>query len=431
MNSTQLSPAERLALLSLAFAYALRMLGLYLVLPVLSPYVAGLPHGASLWVGMAVGAYGLAQAIFQVPFGWLSDHYGRRQAILAGTGLFILGCLLGAVGRTAPVIVLARFLQGMGAIASVVVAMVADLARPAVRQRAMSTLGVVIGLSFAVGLMGGPAIAAHFGVPALFQIGAGLGVVSALGILFFVPEPPRVGGARPTLRQSLATLRDPRLLKVNVAMLSLHLALTGLFVILPLRVDTLLPRADAWQVYAPAIAAGLAALLITAELVDRRHLDRQALAAGAVLLVAGSVLLKFGFATRGGLTLGALVYVLGFAVIEPILPALVTHYSAPEVRGMAAGAFSMSQFAGAALGGLGGAWFVARRPDDLFWMMAALGGVILLVAWRLPNPRAPQSGGASGRGLDSVVDPAGPSAPAPPPDAAPVPEPLGAGDARR
>lgn len=415
MSSTQLSPAERLALLSLAFAYALRMLGLYLVLPVLSPYVAGMPHGASFWVGMAVGAYGLAQAIFQVPFGWLSDHYGRRQAILAGTGLFILGCLLGAVARTAPLIVLARFLQGMGAIASVVVAMVADLARPAVRQRAMSTLGVVIGLSFAVGLMGGPVLAAHLGVPALFQIGAGLGVVSALGILFFVPEPARESSARPTLRQSLATLRDPRLLKVNVAMLALHLALTGLFVILPLRVDALLPRADAWKVYAPAIGAGLVALLLTAELVDRRHLDRQALGVGAVLLVAGSLLLKVGFGTLPGITLGALVYVLGFAIIEPILPALVTHYSAPEVRGMAAGAFSMSQFGGAALGGLGGAWFVARRPDDLFLLMAALGGLILVMAWRLPDPRAGQPAAPTGRGLDSIVDPAGPREPVPRP----------------
>lgn len=387
MTPTRFSGRERLALLSLAFAYALRMLGLYLVLPVLSPYAAALPGGGSFWVGMAVGAYGLAQALFQMPFGWLSDHYGRRRALLAGTALFVAGSLLGAVARTAPLLVLARFLQGMGAIASVVVAMVADLARPEVRQRAMAQLGVVIGLSFAIGLIGGPILAAGIGVPGLFLAAAGLGVVSFAAVRLLVPPSAVQRESRPTLRQSLGTLRDHRLLRVNLSMLGLHLGLTALFVVLPLQVDRLLPRADAWQVYLPAIAGGLLALFVTAELVDRRHLDRQALGAGAILFIAGSLLLRTGFETVAGIRLGAVVLIVGFAVIEPILPALVTHYSPPAVRGMAAGAFSMSQFGGAALGGLAGAWFVARRPDDLFVATAIIGGLILAAAATLPDPR--------------------------------------------
>lgn len=387
MTSTFLSGRERLALLSLAFAYALRMLGLYLVLPVLSPYAAALPQGGSLWVGMAVGAYGLAQALFQMPFGWLSDHYGRRRAILAGTALFTLGSLIGAAARTAPVLVLARFLQGTGAIASVVVAMVADLARPEFRQRAMALLGVVIGVSFGLGLLSGPILAAGIGIPGLFLAAAGLGVLSFVAIRFLVPAAPVQTEVRPTLRQSFGTLHDSRLLRVNLAMLVLHLGLTALFVVLPLQIDRLLPRAAAWQVYAPAIGGGLVALLLTAELVDRRHLDRQALGVGAVCFAAGAVLLRIGFETPGGLRLGALILVLGFAIIEPILPALVTHYSPSSVRGTAAGAFSMSQFGGAALGGLVGAWYVARRPDDLFLLLAGLGLFILAVASSLPDPR--------------------------------------------
>lgn len=389
MALTRFSGRERLALLSLAFAYALRMLGLYLVLPILSPHAASLPQGGSFWVGMAVGAYGLAQALFQLPFGWLSDHFGRRRAILAGTALFILGSLLGGVARTAPLLVLARFLQGMGAIASVVVAMVADMARPEVRQRAMAQLGVVIGASFGVGLLSGPILASGVGVAGLFFTAAGLGVLSFAAIVLLVPPAPPRAEVRPTLRQSLGTLHDSRLLRVNLAMLLLHLGLTALFVVLPLQVDRILPRADAWHVYAPAIGGGILALFLTAELVDRRHLDRQALGFGALLFAAGGVLLRTGFDTPGGLRLGALILVLGFAIIEPILPALVTHYSPPAVRGMAAGAFSMSQFGGAALGGLAGAWYLARRSDDLFFLLIGFGVTILAVALTLPDPRRP------------------------------------------
>jgi MFS family permease len=388
MFSRQFRGADRLALLSLSGAYALRMLGLYLVLPVLSPYAAGLPGGATFWVGMAVGSYAFAQTAFQIPFGWLSDQWGRRRTIVVGLLLFAAGSVVAAEATTAPLLVLGRVLQGVGAISSVVVALVGDIARPEIRQRAMSTLGVVIGVAFGIGLTVGPWLAVQLSVPGVFRLCAILAVLSAAAVLLFVPS--RNAGEhhpRPTFRETLGVFRDPSLLRINMAMLALHLGLTALFVVLPIQVERLVPREEMWRVLAPAIVVGLALLGLTAELVDRHHAEKPALLAGGVLLAAGALLLRSGWDTIGGMTLGLVVFVAGFAVVEPILPSLVTHYAAPNVRGTAAGAFSMSQFFGGGVGGLAGAFFLARREVDLFWLAAALGAVIALLALGLRPAR--------------------------------------------
>jgi MFS family permease len=374
-------------LLSLAFAYGLRMLGLYLVLPILSPYAASLPGGATFWVGMAVGSYGFAQTAFQVPFGAVSDHFGRRRTIVAGLVLFVAGSLVAAVAKTAPALVLGRTLQGAGAISSAVMALVGDLARPEYRQRAMSLLGIAIGITFALGLTVGPILAVRLSVPGLFYLCAIMGALSAVAILVFVPSgrdaphPPRA-----TFRQTIGVLHDLTLARVNLAVWALHLGLTALFVVLPIQIETLVPREEMGRVLAPAIGIGVVVLAATAFLVDRFRAERTFLVIGAVLLVAGSLVLRGGYDRLGGLTLGLVIVVMGIAVLEPILPSLVTLYAGREVRGLAAGTYSMSQFFGAGLGGLSGAYFLARIPADIAWLVAGTGVVIALAAIGLPSP---------------------------------------------
>jgi MFS family permease len=385
----KMSAIERRAILSLSGAYSLRMLGLYLALPILSPYAAALPGGsATFWVGMAVGVYGIGQAIFQMPFGILSDHVGRRPTILLGLALFGVGSLVGAWAQSAPVLVLGRFLQGTGAISSVVVAAVADLSREQVRQRAMTMLGVIIGVSFGVGMVGGPMLAAHMGVPGLFYLSAGLAVAAIVTTFFMVPEPPAsTHVSRPTFRQTISVFRDMTLLRINVAMIALHIGITAVFVVLPLQVAHFVPQAELWKIYAPVIGVGLVGMVLTAEFVDRFRINKEALMAGAACLFAGNLLIRAGFNSQGGLTLGLIIFVLGFAIVEPLLPALVTQYASATVRGTAAGAFNMSQFTGAGLGGMVGAYFLSRNPSSLFWLLAGLAAVILLMAASLTNPR--------------------------------------------
>ncbi|HEX7878870.1 MAG TPA: MFS transporter [Candidatus Eisenbacteria bacterium] len=384
-------------LLSLAFAYGLRMLGLYLVLPILSPYAASLPGGATFWVGMAVGSYGFAQTAFQVPFGAFSDHYGRRRTIVGGLLLFVVGSLVAAMAKTAPLLVLGRTLQGAGAISSAVMALVGDLARPEYRQRAMSLLGIVIGVTFGLGLTLGPILAVKLSVPGLFYICAVMGALSAVAILVFVPSgrdaphPPR-----PTFRQTIGVLHDLTLARVNLAVFALHLGLTALFVVLPIQIETLIPREQMWRVLAPAIVVGVAALAATAFLVDRFRAERLFLVIGALLLVVGSLILRGGYERLGGITFGLIVVVTGIAVLEPILPSLVTLYAGREVRGLAAGTYSMCQFFGAGLGGLTGAYFLARIPADIGWLVAAAGVVIALASIGLPPPHPGEHAGHRG-----------------------------------
>ncbi len=378
-------------ILSLAFAYGLRMLGLYLVLPILSPYTASLPGGATFWVGMAVGSYGFAQTAFQVPFGAISDHFGRRRTIVAGLVLFVLGSLVAAVAKSAPILVLGRVLQGSGAISSAVMALVGDLAPPAIRQRAMSILGITIGLTFGIGLTLGPILAVRLSVPGLFYLCALMGVLSAVAVLIFVPSgrdgshPPRA-----TFRQTIGVLQDLSLLRVNLAVMALHLGLTALFVVLPLQIETLMPREAMWRVIGPAIGIGLVVLVATALVVDRFHAERVALLVGAGLFVLGAVLLRTGFDRIGGLTLGLIVVVAGIAVLEPILPSLVTLYAGTEVRGLASGTYSMCQFFGAGVGGLAGAYYLARQPVDIVYLVGALGLVIAGAAIGLPPLHGPK-----------------------------------------
>lgn len=378
-------------ILSLAFAYGLRMLGLYLVLPILSPYTASLPGGATFWVGMAVGSYGFAQTAFQVPFGAISDHFGRRRTIVAGLVLFVLGSLVAAVAKSAPILVLGRVLQGSGAISSAVMALVGDLAPPAIRQRAMSILGITIGLTFGIGLTLGPILAVRLSVPGLFYLCALMGVLSAMAVLIFVPSgrdgshPPRA-----TFRQTIGVLQDLSLLRVNLAVMALHLGLTALFVVLPLQIETLMPREAMGRVIGPAIGIGLVVLVATAIVVDRFHVERAALLVGAGLFVLGAVLLRTGFDRIGGLTLGLTVVVAGIAVLEPILPSLVTLYAGTEVRGLASGTYSMCQFFGAGVGGLAGAFYLARQPVDIVYLVGALGLVIAGAAIGLPPPHGPR-----------------------------------------
>jgi MFS family permease len=347
--------------------YALRMLGLYMALPVMSTWAATLPGATPFLVGMAIGAYGLTQAVFQVPAGWLGDVLGRRFVIIASLLVFALGCAVVATGDTIAHVVAGRLLQGVGAMASTLIALIGDSTRPEVRTRAMALMGAVLGGAFAGGFLIGPLVAHRWGVPWVFGLASALTLVGLL--LFEVAVPARLlphvvwrrakgaTGPRPRTTSSwswaeareLVTHRSLLVLDLGIGVL--HAAVTGLFVVLPFYLQKFLGPLELWRVYAPALIAGVTAMFVSSHFADRPSRQRILLPLAGAILTSGLVILAFAHGTLIGTGVGLAVFVVGFAMVEPLLASLVTHVVHPGTRGTAAGVFNMVQFGGAFLGG--------------------------------------------------------------------------------
>jgi MFS family permease len=385
--------AERRAAAALGGIYALRMLGIFLVLPVLALAARDLTGATPVLIGVAVGIYGLTQAGLQVPFGFASDRLGRKPVIAFGLLLFIAGSALAAVADSIAWLVLGRALQGAGAIAAALMALAADLTRDAVRTRVMAVIGVSIGAAFSGALVLGPLLHAGTGLAGLFWIAAGLGV-AALVLLYTVVPTPRarvaaggVGGGRERLRAVLAN-RD--LLRLDAGIFVLHLIMTATFVAAPLSLDAAgLPDVSHWRVYLPVFLAsvvGMAPLVLAAERFDR---TKTVFLIAVALVAAAHGVLGVASADVVGAALGLAVFFTGFNVLEATLPALVSKSAPAADKGAAMGVYSACQFLGAFVGGLGGGWldrlggpalvFAGLATVAVLWLLASFG-------MRVPRP---------------------------------------------
>ena len=386
-SKRQLLPTERRAVAGLAGILSLRMLGFYAVLPILSVYAATLPGAKAVWIGLTVGAYGLTQAIFQIPMGYLSDRYGRRRAIVVGLLIFALGSIVAGLARDVPLLIVGRTLQGAGAGASVIIALTADLTRPKARTRAMAILGMAIGLSFGVGFVIGPPVAARFGVPMLFYLTGALSLLAALYVSVFLPRTETEAGSdRMSMQDVLQVLARRELVLLNLGVLSVHLSLTCLFVVLPIEIEHYIERSALWTIYLPVIAAGLVLMYFAARRADHPGWARPILWTGASLLAVSCLYLAFAPTGLRSIIIGLFGFTCGVALAEPILPALLTRFSPPEIRGTAAGVFNVHQFGGGFLGGLLGGASLAVSLKWLFVLLAAELLLWTILARRLPNP---------------------------------------------
>jgi MFS family permease len=366
-------PGESRLLFGTSAIYALRMLGVYLAFPVLSRYAKDLPGSTELLVGLSLGAYGLTQALFQIPMGILGDRAGRGRSLALGLVVFAAGSGICAMARTAPLLVLGRLVQGAGAMASTMIALLGDRAREEVRTRAMAAMGVFIGGAFAFGLIFGASLEARFGMPALFGLSA---VASLLGLAAL---PWALGARTPvaehhegtvSLPKVLAVLARPGLLALDAGILLLHSGLTALFVVLPLRLHAVLSPAQQGLLYAPVLALGFGAMWVSAHIAETPRGLRIVLAAGSFFVATGLVSLAYAHSVRA-LALSLALYVVGFASLEPSLAAGVTRHAEPGMRGTAAGVFNMVQFLGVFLGGLAAGAALGHRETALFISIAA------------------------------------------------------------
>lgn len=354
----KLSSLELRASLSLAGIFALRLFGLFMIYPVFEVYARGLPDATPARVGLALGIYGLAQALFQMPLGIASDRLGRKRVIAAGLVVFALGSVMAGLAHSVAGIALGRFLQGVGAVGSAVLALAADLSREEQRTKVMAVIGVTIGLSFGAALVAGPVLNAWFGVPGMFWLTAVLAGVAILVLYAAVPDPT----ASPVHAETEAVpvllkrvLRDPGLLRLDIGILLQHAVLTATFLGVPLSLQQAGIAADgSWKLYLGVLTASV---LLMGPMIRFAGKGRMRLLMPASVTAMG--LAQLGLMVHGSLWLAAAALTLFFAAfnfLEAALPALITQRAPGQARGTAMGVYSSAQFLGIFLGGVLGGW---------------------------------------------------------------------------
>ncbi|QIK39239.1 MFS transporter [Caldichromatium japonicum] len=384
-------PAERRAVIGLAAIFSTRMLGLFMVLPVLAVYAYELPGATPFLVGLAVGAYGLTQAIFQIPLGFLSDRVGRKPVIYGGLGLFVLGGAVAALAIDVYWVILGRTLQGSGAIAAAIIALTVDLTREEVRTKGMAAIGISVAFSFALALVIGPMLSGWLGMQGLFWLTALLGLTGILILATLVPNPKfstTHREAEPAPDQLSGVIGDPILRRLDLAVFLLHLIMVSLFVVLPLSLrEAGLDTGAHWQVYLPAVLIAIPAMLPFILLAERRGQTREVLVGS----VAALLLAMLGFYSFNhspwlmGLMLAVMFTV--FNLLEAILPALVSKAAAAGAKGTAMGVFSTAQFIGAFCGGmLGGLAHEHFGANAVYLVGAGIALVWLGLATTMPLP---------------------------------------------
>lgn len=384
--STALLAGEKRAAWSLSLIYMVRMLGLFIILPVFSLFGEHYSHSTPFLIGFAIGVYGLLQASLQIPFGMLSDRIGRKRVITIGLVLMAAGSVLAAMSDSIYGVILGRALQGTGAIAAALMALAADLTRDEQRTKVMASLGASIGFAFILSLIVGPFLIGWFSIDGLFWITAGSAVLGIVILHTVVPEPGQcqysadTGANLPTMKKLFS---NRQLQRLNVSIFMLHLLITAVFFVVPLQLrDAGISDDRHWLVYLPAVIVSIGVmvpLIIWGE--------RKALRSVLLLCVGGLVITQMLFAGPSAMGLGQNFILIFLAItcffsfmntLEALLPSLVSRIAPAAAKGSAMGIYSSSQFFGAFVGGAGAGWlYGAVGPSGVFAAM----GVCCVIWW--------------------------------------------------
>ncbi|TNC79561.1 MAG: MFS transporter [Oleiphilus sp.] len=388
---------EKRAVLSLAFLYSSRMLGLFMVLPVFIIYGQDLEGANEMLIGLAIGAYGLSQAIFQVPFGALSDRLGRKPLILAGLILFFCGSVLAASSTSIEGVIVGRFLQGAGAIASVLMALLSDLTSEESRTKAMAMIGMSIGVSFSLALILGPVVAEWQGLSGIFWLTAGLALVGMAWLFSFVPSPVQHFRNRDTrlFRDQLGEVAgNTELLRLDFGIFALHLCLTAMFVAVPFSLvqEANLPASEHWLVYLTVMVLSFFAMVPLIIIGEKRRQMKTVFVFAITLLGAASLSVQWSQSHFGLFWLSLFFFFMAFNLLEASLPSLVSKLSPAGSKGTAMGVYSTAQFLGAFVGGVSGGWLLGQWGLEAVYVFVATVCLLwLLVALFMRNPN-PETG---------------------------------------
>ncbi|WP_205975617.1 MFS transporter [Paraburkholderia sp. Tr-20389] len=385
-TSSRMSAPELRATVSLAAIFALRMLGLFMIMPVFSIYAKTIPGGDNvLLVGIALGAYGVTQSLLYIFYGWISDKVGRKPVIATGLLIFALGSFVAAFAHDMTWIIVGRVIQGMGAVSSAVIAFIADLTAEEHRTKAMAMVGGSIGVSFAVAIVGAPIVFHWLGMSGLFAL-VGIFSILAIGVvLWIVPDAPKPVHVPAPFHE---VLHNKELLRLNFGVLVLHATQTALFLVVPRILEAGgLPVASHWKIYLPVM--GLAFVMMVPAIIaaEKRGKMKAVLLSAIGLILIGQLLL--GVAPHTILSVAAIlfVYFLGFNILEASQPSLVSKLAPGTRKGAAAGVYNTTQSIGLAMGGVIGGWLLkVDGQSAVFFACSGLVACWLIIAASMKQP---------------------------------------------
>ncbi|MDX2470769.1 MAG: MFS transporter [SAR324 cluster bacterium] len=387
-------PAEKKSIFSLSAILFTRMLGLFLILPVFSLLAhEGLTGATPFLVGVAMGGYGLTSAIFQIPFGFWSDRFGRKPILVIGILLFMAGSVLAALSTSIEMMIVARLLQGSGAVSAPIFALIADLTRDEVRARANAMLGMGVGMAFGLAMFLGPFLGSKVGLSGLFWVISGMATFSLLVLLLIVPTPTEhVISKEPLKKQLSEVLKVTPLLTIDLGAFVTSMGLSITFFMTPFVLKSWgLPKEDWWQIYIPMLFSGALTMIPCAILAEVKNKFREVMVFGVVGMGISFSILLYSW---GGdnLTLkltAAFIFFMSFNIFEPIFPSLVTRMSTKETKGTASGVYNFSQFAGQFAGAiLAGSYFYNPTPVLPIFMLVMIAFFLSrALAFENPTPR--------------------------------------------
>ena len=381
MNST-----ERLFAIKVSLVMSTRMLGLFMLFPVMSVYASDYSSTTPFLIGLAIGIYGLTQACLQIPFGYLSDRFGRKPLLLAGLSLFLLGSIVAASATDIIFVVVGRALQGGGAISAVLMAFLADFISEENRAKANAFVGFQIGLAFMLSLLIGPIIASSAGMSGLFWVIAGLSIVAAL-IVFTLPSVKPVNYYKLSLF-AFKEILNPRLMRLDFSVFSLHLILACGFIVMPILLieNNIVTIENNWQLYLPAILisfVGMVPLIIASEKYKKTKLVL--LLSIGLLIISQILFFSLDLSLNVFLILLSLFFI-AFNAVEAILPSLLSRTASASKRGLAMGVFSTSQFLGTFIGGaIGGLIYDIFDLNSVFLLTIFMAIIWWLVILTMPS----------------------------------------------
>lgn len=378
-----MSSSELRASISLAAIFALRLFGMFVILPVFALWADGRPGWTLTLVGVALGAYGLTQALLQLPFGWLSDRHGRKPMIYLGLALLAVGSFVCAAAESPAAVISGRILQGAGAISATVMALAADLTRESQRTKSMAVIGSTIGAAFALSFVAGPLLMHGIGVPGIFALTGVLALAAAAVVRFAVPaEPPPPEKPLPVALRDV--LRDPELARLNFGIFTVHAVLMALFVVVPIAlVRAGLPATEHGMTYLATVCAGV--VLMLPAILGRASTRERPVFLGAIVTVGIALaLLAARLDSLAAIVAALVIFFAGFNVLEAKLPALVSRAAPREARGAATGVYSSVQFLGTFFGAAAGG-AVAQHAGFVAVLVCcfAVTAAWLAVAWNM------------------------------------------------
>ena len=402
--SDRMSPLEIRASLSLASIFSLRMLGLFLILPVFAVHAMHLKGGDNhTLVGIALGTYGLTQGMLQIPYGMASDRYGRKRVIILGLVLFELGSFIAAIGNDIHVIIVGRAVQGAGAISAPVMAFLSDLTREQHRTKAMAMVGSSIGLMFALSLVGAPILYRHIGMGGIFVLTGVLALAAIWVVVSVVPE-ETLGKVEAQEHVEPARFRDvlknPDLLRLNLGIFSLHAVQMAIFVVVPLAMVSAggLPVGEHWKVYLPVVLASFALMVPAIIYAEKKDALKPVFLACIGLMAVVQTGFVFELHNFAALVILLLGFFVAFNILEATLPSLVSRTAPAGAKGAALGVYNTTQSLGLFVGGAAGGWLMQHQGQVPVFVF----GTALVALWGISaaGMRVPQR--ERERGADMV-----------------------------